>query len=94
VKFGEGTKIASLSRFEKHLDELTESSLCHHRSIMALFYMFEALPFVPPKSVMGKENSIKKKVDRSLDSGVEMWQVNCKFDKYGVELADYYRILQ
>ncbi|MDR2760872.1 MAG: DNA/RNA nuclease SfsA [Rickettsiales bacterium] len=93
VKFEEKVKIASLDRFGKHLDELTELSLNRRRSIMALFFMFEALPFAPPKSVMGKENEIKKKVDRGLDSGMEMWQINCKFDKYGVELADYYRIL-
>jgi sugar fermentation stimulation protein A len=80
-------EFTSHGRFFKHLDELSKSLDGNgNKSIMVLFYMCEADKFVPPSV----ENEIAKKVYNTIDSGVQMWQVNCKFDKYGVELVDYY----
>jgi sugar fermentation stimulation protein A len=83
IKYNIGGKV-STDRFFKHIGELTDSSQNQHRSIMLCFYMFDAELFVPPKSE--KTNYISKKVNDALNSGVEMWQVNCKFDKNGLEL--------
>jgi hypothetical protein len=51
--------------------------------------MFEAEPFVPPNK--NSTNIIFDKVQNAMKSGVEMWQVNCKFGQDGVKLVDYYR---
>jgi sugar fermentation stimulation protein A len=81
-------KFTSHGRFFKHLDELSNSlKIDGNKSIMILFYMFEADKFVPPKM----ENEIAEKVYNTLDNGVKIWQVNCKFDRDGVELVDYYK---
>jgi sugar fermentation stimulation protein A len=86
IKFKE-QEFVSHGRFFKHLDELSESLKTEGTSsIMILFYMCEADKFVPPKV----ENEISEKVYKTIDNGVKIWQVNCKFDRCGVELADYY----
>jgi sugar fermentation stimulation protein A len=90
VEFKRNEKFTSFDRFFKHLEELTSSSLNKHKSIMISFYMFEAMPFIPPKVAEGSE--ILRRIGEGLKSGVEMWQVNCKFDEDGVELADYYKM--
>jgi sugar fermentation stimulation protein A len=76
-------------RFFKHLDELSNVSLHKQRSILICFYMFESLPFVPP---VNKEMSIQNKVYDTLNNGVEMWQVNCKFNEKEIKLVDYYKM--
>jgi sugar fermentation stimulation protein A len=91
LKFKNSNSPISTDRFLKHLNELSISSVNKHRSIMICFYMFEAEPFVPPK----KQNdniAILDGVKNSIDSGVEMWQINCKFNEKYVELVDYYTI--
>ncbi|MDR0571730.1 MAG: DNA/RNA nuclease SfsA [Rickettsiales bacterium] len=92
VEFRKNEKFTSFDRFFKHLEDLTISSLDKHRSIMVTFYMFEAAPFIPPK--VAKDSEILRRIDRGLKSGVEMWQVNCKFDKDGMELVDYYEMFR
>jgi len=82
VKFIKSKNAVSTARFFKHLDELSAN-----KSILVCFYMFEAEPFVPPNT----KNVIADKIHKSINNGVDMWQVNCRFSDAGVELVDYYR---
>jgi sugar fermentation stimulation protein A len=89
LKFKENNSPISTDRFLKHLNELAISSANKHKSILICFYMFEAEPFVPPKK-QDNNIDIHNGVKNSLDSGVEMWQVNCKFSEDYIKLVDYY----
>jgi sugar fermentation stimulation protein A len=88
IQFTKKITSVSTDRFFKHLDELSHNI---KRSILLLLYMFEAKPFCPPKNNNGNGEKIKEKVLNSIQNGVEVWQVNCKFTPRAIELVDYYR---
>ena len=87
IEIKEKTKFNSFDRFIKHINELANSLNTHEKAILIDFYMFEANKFIPPKI---KDHPIMKAVDMALKKGVEFWQVNAFFDKYGIEITDYY----
>jgi sugar fermentation stimulation protein A len=86
VHFAEFGGLYSIDRFIKHMEELSR----HKRAIILVFFMFEADRFAPKPDEGG--SAVHEAVYKTRRSGVEFWQVNAKFTKKGVSLADYYRM--
>ena len=89
IAYKSRTAKVSHERFFKHMDDLSKSLKTNQKAILLMFYMFEAIKFVPPAA--SKTSYISEKVSKIMSSGVEMWQVNCKFTPTYLELCDYYR---
>lgn len=88
VEIKETSQFTSFDRFIKHINELSKTLKEHEKAILVNFYMFEAKKFIPPKI---KNHPIIRAIKNAIKNGVETWQINAKFDEYGVEVADYYR---
>ena len=88
LEIKETSQFTSFDRFIKHINELSKTLREHEKAILVNFYMFEAKKFIPPKI---KNHPIIKAIKKAIKNGVETWQINAKFDEYGVEVADYYR---
>ncbi|MNV68492.1 hypothetical protein D3C71_1613490 [compost metagenome] len=61
------------------------------RAIMILCFTYDAVEFIPPHN--GEYSN--KILNASLEAkqrGMENWQVNLKFDEFGVELIRYFRL--
>lgn len=88
VEIKETSKFNSFDRFLKHVNELSKSLKSHEKAILLSFYMFEAERFVAPK--VNKNHPFVKTIRNAIKNGVETWQVNSKFDQYGIEVTEYY----
>jgi hypothetical protein len=73
-------------------DIIPQISSTKKRAVLALVFMFDASPFIPPP--ISKDNSeIILAATKAREMGVETWQINMRIDPYGVELRDYFRIM-
>jgi len=84
------SRFDSFDRLIKHLGELRKSLASGGRAVIALCYLYDARPFVPPR-VNKTNRRILFAAKRAEKAGVERWQVNMKVDKEGVYLIRYFR---
>lgn len=89
IEIKETSKFNSFDRFIKHVNELSATLKNHQKAILIDFYMFEANRFVVPK--IDQKHPLMVVIQDAIKTGVEIWQVNAKFDRYGIEIVDYYR---
>lgn len=82
------SRFTAYDRFVKHLHQLSASLQDHQQAFLLLFYMFDALPFIPP--VSNADNPVMTTVLEARKHGVEMWQINAHFSATEVRLTDYY----
>ncbi|MBR2141409.1 MAG: DNA/RNA nuclease SfsA [Rickettsiales bacterium] len=90
VKIRNNNDFHSTDRFMKHLVELTQSIQTHQKAYLITFFMFEFNTFDPPHSKNFDE--VYKTVKKAQEAGVELWKVNCIFEKDGINLSNYSRI--
>ncbi len=85
------SKFDSFGRLIKHFDELRKYLKNGKRAIVLLTYMYDAKPFVRPKT---DDTNLKilKSAKRAQKFGVENWQANFKIDKRGVDLINYFKL--
>ncbi|MNB93327.1 hypothetical protein D3C81_2011190 [compost metagenome] len=58
---------------------------------MILCFTYNANEFSPPNNA-GYSNKIFEASLNAKQKGMENWQVNLKFDEFGVELIDYFKL--
>lgn len=85
------SKFNSFDRFIKHFGVLQRNADAGYRSIVLLCYMYDAVPFIPPK--LDNTNQVIHQAARdAADSGVETWQVNLKIDEEGIEIIKSFKL--
>lgn len=82
---------AHFDRLIKHFDELSGSLLVNQRAVIALVYIYDAVPFVRPEP-NGRNSKILGAAQRANDLGVETWQINLRIDASGVGVRDYFKL--
>jgi sugar fermentation stimulation protein A len=86
----ERSRFDSFERLIRHMGELRGALAEGNEAVIALCYMYDAKPFVPPAP--SKTNSrILEAARRAEEAGVRRWQVNMRLDKDGVSLIRYFR---
>ena len=84
------SKFDSFDRLIRHMGELRHALTKGKRAIIALCYLYDAVPFIPPKPD-GTNRRILDAARRAEKAGVERWQVNLRIDRDGVSLIRYFR---
>jgi sugar fermentation stimulation protein A len=80
----------SFDRLIRHMGELRKSLALGGRAVIALCFLYDADPFLPPSP--NRSNSKILAAARAAEkAGVERWQVNMKVEKSGVTLIRYFR---
>lgn len=85
------SKFDSFDRLIKHFSSLADAIKegRKRRAMLLLCYLYDAPPFVPPKTD-ATNNKIKKVAEMATNAGVEHWQVNLRLDNEGVQLIRYF----
>jgi sugar fermentation stimulation protein A len=84
------SRFDSFDRLIRHMNELRRSLASGKRAVIALCYLYDAKPFIPP--ARDRSNSRIIAAARAAQrAGVERWQVNLKLDREGVSLIRYFR---
>jgi len=84
------SRFDSFDRLIRHMGELRRSLTKGKRAVIALCYLYDAKPFVPP--IRNRTNSKILAAARAAEkAGVERWQVNLKITREGVSLIRYFR---
>lgn len=78
-------------RLIRHMDDITRDLTEASRAIMILCFTYNAKEFVPPYGG-GYSNEIFQASSRARERGLENWQVNLKFDEFGVDLIKYFKL--
>lgn len=93
VKTRPTASLGLTDRLTKHMDELGASLAAHERALMVLCFLYDCPRFSPPAAT---ENAavarVMDTVARNRGLGLEFWQVNCKIDRLGVYLLDYFKL--
>jgi sugar fermentation stimulation protein A len=84
------SRFDSFDRLIRHMNELRGALADGGRAIIALCYLYDAEPFVPPSPDTTNRRILEAAQGAEL-AGVERWQVNLKVDKEGVSLIRYFR---
>lgn len=82
---------ATFDRLIKHFDELSDSLSVNQRAVIALVYLYDAVPFVRP-GLNKRNGKIINAAQRANDLGVETWQINLRFDANGVDIREYFKL--
>lgn len=91
VKTKKVAPFSSIDRFVRHMTELGNSLEDHQRAILLNCFIYDNPGFrVSERSTRYEE--VTSAVSKSLDAGVEMWQVNFDICPEGVKLTRYFRI--
>lgn len=81
----------STDRFVKHINELANSLEKNQRAILLNCFIYDNPGFrVSVKST--NNNLVKTQVEKSIQKGVEIWQVNFRITQTKVELIRYFPI--
>lgn len=81
----------SLDRLIKHFTDLAQfAKEKKGKAIVLICNQYSAKEFTPPDNSEGAE--ISETVKKSIEDGVENWQVNLKINEKGVEFLDYFKL--
>lgn len=84
------SKFTSFDRLIKHFNELARSLKKNSRAIVINCYIYDAPPFSPPK--IKETSKIQQAARKAINNGVELWQVNLRIDKKGIQLIKYFKL--
>lgn len=88
--FGQPSSAQFFERIIKHYETLAELAKAGHRALVALCFMYDAVPFNPPSRPEKMSQQIMEVACRCRHCGVEQWQINLKFSPKGIALRDYF----
>lgn len=85
-------KCHSFERLLRHCFDISSQISERQRAIILLCNLYDAKPFVPPKTIDKNGRYIKEAVKQCVTNGVEHWQINLHLDPTGVSLIDYFKL--
>jgi sugar fermentation stimulation protein A len=81
----------SFDRMIRHFDDVSGSISGDSRAIFLLCNIYDAKPFVVPKSEIADPKIIRA-ARRAARRGLENWQINLRIKKDGIDLIDCFRL--
>ncbi|WED29428.1 DNA/RNA nuclease SfsA [Vibrio sp. DW001] len=85
-------KFHSFERLVRHCSDISSQISEGQRAVILLCHLYDAKPFVPPKTIDKNGRYIKEAVKQCVTNGVEHWQINLQLDRTGVSLIDYFKL--
>ena len=82
----------SFERLMRHYAEISSQITKGQKAIVLLCNLYNAKPFIPPKTKGENVSHVKKAVKEAISKGLEHWQINLQFDLNGISLIDYFKI--
>lgn len=86
----EGPSGIFYERLVRHVGDITKELPEDSRAIMLLCFTYDAEEFRPPQN-NDYSNKIGEAMSEAIKKGLENWQVNLRFDEYGVELIKCFK---
>jgi len=83
------TPFSSTDRFLKHINDLTKSLQNNEKAILLNTFQYDnpGYQILNPSTNYGQ---VSKNVTKCIEKGLEIWQINMKIDKEGIELIKYW----
>ena len=82
----------SFERLIRHYTEISMQITRGQKAIVLLCNLYNAKPFIPPKTKGGNVDHVRKAVKEAISKGLEHWQINLQLDLKGIALIDYFKI--
>ena len=89
IKTEKVSSFSSTDRFVKHINELADSLENNEKAILLNTFQYDN----PRYEILNPSTNyieVRENVDRCIEKGLEIWQVNMKIDPEGVELLKYW----
>jgi sugar fermentation stimulation protein A len=83
--------ISFFERLIRHYESLGQLAQTGHRTILAVCFMYDAPPFIPPPMDKWNEGIIAASI-RAQARGVEIWQINLQIHPEFLEITRYERM--
>lgn len=83
------TPFSSTDRFLKHINDLTKSLQNNEKAILLNTFQYDN----PGYQILNPSTNycqVSKNVTKCIEKGLEIWQINMKIDKEGIELIKYW----
>jgi len=80
----------STERLVRHISELCDSLAGHQRAILLICFLYDNPGFRVYRS--RHHATVKARVSRAIQQGVEIWQVNCRLDRTGVQVLSHHEL--
>jgi len=82
----------SFERLIRHYTEISMQIKKGQKAIVLLCNLYNAKPYIPPKSHGENSDHVRKAVKEAILKGLEHWQINLQIDLNGISLIDYFKI--
>lgn len=89
IKTKKVSSFSSIDRFIKHINELADSLESNEKAILLNTFQYDN----PGYEILNPSTNyieVSENVDRCIEKGLEIWQVNMKIGPEGVELLKYW----
>lgn len=80
-----------VQRLKKHYRRLIDLTESGNRTILGICFMYEAIPFAPPKTD-NADRELMDLIEYGQNIGVESWQINLEFSPNGIKLKNYFKL--
>lgn len=89
IKTKKVTSFSSTDRFIKHINELADSLESNAKAILLNTFQYDN-PGYEILNPSTNYDEVSENVDKCIEKGLEIWQVNMNIDREGVELIGYW----